>query len=307
MYICYLDESGTQEIGGNTNHFVLVGLAVPADKWKRWDDSITAIKSRYQIHDTEVHTGWIIKPYLEQESITGFLEMDYTTRREEVEKARKVQLRLSAATKDPKTLGNKAKLYRKTAPYIHLTMAERYNLISELCKEIGTWEDARLFGEAFDKMSLASRPAHLSSPYEQAFENIVSRFNYFLVNRFKDVPVYGLIVPDNNETVARKLSDMMRRFHQNGTLWTTLDRVIETPFFIDSKFTNMIQIADICGYATRRFFDYGETGLFDYIYNRYDRVKSRVVGLRHYVPHKECRCRVCIDHSRPYFDYVPRG
>jgi hypothetical protein len=29
MYLCYIDESGTPQIPGNTSHFILAGLAIP--------------------------------------------------------------------------------------------------------------------------------------------------------------------------------------------------------------------------------------------------------------------------------------
>ena len=29
MYLCYIDESGTSDIPGNTSHFILAGLSLP--------------------------------------------------------------------------------------------------------------------------------------------------------------------------------------------------------------------------------------------------------------------------------------
>ena len=44
----------------------------------------------------------------------------------------------------------------------------------------------------------------------------------------------------------------------------------------------MVQVADLVAYATRRFFDNGETDLFDRFYSRYDRTPGGLlVGLRH--------------------------
>ena len=64
--------------------------------------------------------------------------------------------------------------------------------------------------------------------------------------------------------------------------------LIETPFFVDSALTNMVQVADVCAYAFRRFFEKGETDLFDRIYRRMDRRGSTVVGARHYVQGRRC-------------------
>ena len=37
MYLCYIDESGTSVVPGNTSHFVLAGLSIPIVQWKGGD------------------------------------------------------------------------------------------------------------------------------------------------------------------------------------------------------------------------------------------------------------------------------
>jgi hypothetical protein len=60
----------------------------------------------------------------------------------------------------------------------------------------------------------------------------------------------------------------------------------------------MVQIADLCSYATRRFFEKGETDLFDRFYKVFDRASGKLVGLRHYTGKMQCACLVCVDHVR---------
>jgi hypothetical protein len=106
----------------------------------------------------------------------------------------------------------------------------------------------------------AARPVE-----EQAFEQVVSRFEQYLANidvTGEQRRCYGLIVHDNNETVAKKHTELMRRFHSQGTLFTTIERIIETPLFVDSRLTSMVQIADLCSYALRRYLENQETDLF---------------------------------------------
>ena len=105
----------------------------------------------------------------------------------------------------------------------------------------------------------------------------------------------GFIIQDHNETVAKRLTSMMRRFHAKGTRWTNIPHIIETPFFVDSHLTSMVQMADLCAYATRRFFENNEIDLFNRIYPQFDRVGQAVVGIRHFTA-AGCRCRVCRDH-----------
>ena len=87
----------------------------------------------------------------------------------------------------------------------------------------------------------------------------------------------------------------MKRFHQQGTLWTDETRIIETPLFVDSELTGMVQIADLCSYSLRRYLENRETSLFDHVFKRADRRRDKVVGVRHFSA-PECECRICDAH-----------
>lgn len=71
MLVCYIDESGTSAIPGNTSHFVLAGLSIPIWHWKNCDQEIAKIKSVYRLEDAEIHTAWLARKYLEQSQDTG--------------------------------------------------------------------------------------------------------------------------------------------------------------------------------------------------------------------------------------------
>ncbi len=289
MYICYLDESGTPETPGTSSHFILVGLAIPAVSWKQKDREVFDIKRRFDLEHAEIHTGWILREYPEQTRVPGFESMDYSARRKAVLGVRALNLSRPRDNAKQKDL---LKNYRKTDPYVHLTQTERFDFISSLARLIGSWDDCRLFGEAYDK-TCSSR----SDAFEIAFEQVVTRFNTYL-SKAQPAQTIGIIVQDNNETVCRKFTQIMREYYRTGTLWSAIDKIIETPLFVDSQLTSMVQIVDICAYLTRRFFEKRETDLFDIIYSRYDRNKSRLVGLRHYTGIQKCLCRVCEDHGR---------
>lgn len=287
MYICYLDESGVTEKHSSTDHFILIGVAIPADTWKAKDHSVVEIKKRFGLKNEEIHTAWMLRKYPEQDRIKKFDRKHWDDRRKEVLAIRSLNLSRPRTNKKQKEL---LKNYRKTAAYIHLTLDERKRCISDLADLVGSWDDARLFGEAYDKNNAA-----IGEPFDVAFEQVVTRFNTFLSLA---VEQYGILVQDNNETVCRRLTHSMRRFHLSGTLWTSIDKIIETPLFVDSSLTSMVQISDLCAYATRRFFDKGETYFFDKIYSRFDRNRGKCVGLRHFTGTYACKCKVCIDHGR---------
>lgn len=89
IYFCYIDESGPPQIPGNTSHYVLCGISIPANNWKKCDVTINKIKDKSGSADTEIHTGWIMRSYLEQKRIPDFEKMNYEDKRREVIKQRK--------------------------------------------------------------------------------------------------------------------------------------------------------------------------------------------------------------------------
>ena len=296
MYVCYLDESGVPE-NSCTSHLVLVGLAIPGSDWKAFEAQIRLRKAHFGLGDAEIHTAWMARRYVEQERVAGFESLSQHDRRAAVAPLRQQHLLRLAAAGTRKQLEAAKKNYRKTEPYIHLTRSERINCLAELGDTVGGWQEARLFAEAIDKREVYGRQ-HVHPPFDFAFTELIQRFEYFLRNRgnFLQQKLLGLIVQDNNQTVAKRLTDMMLRFHQQGTRWTNIDHIVETPLFVDSQLTSMVQMADLCGYAIRRYFENDEADLFDRIYSRFDRTARGVVGIRHFAG-AGCICRVCADRS----------
>lgn len=294
MYLCYIDESGEPEPGHGTSHFVLVGLSIGAWDWKRQDQAVTALKSRFGLSNAEVHTGWMTRRYIEQEKIANFNTLDWTQRRLQAQRERDNQLVRVAALKGPKKTQELRKSYRKTEAYVHLTLDERIDFLRQLADLIGSWGNTRLFAEAIDKTSFGAVPPRVP-PREEAFMHVINRFERFLVET-GDQKTVGLIAHDHDDTSAERLTQLMRYFHTSGTIWNRITRIIETPFFVDSRLTAGIQLADLCAYSIRRFCENAETDLFDRIYNRAHRVEGRAVGVRHYTGARECACTICINH-----------
>ena len=302
MYLCYLDESGTTGAGtGDTSHFVLAGLSIPIWHWRDADREVSRVLAAYGLADAELHTAWMLRKYLEQSRIHGFEQLDAADRRTEVRRRRSNELtRLSGPANDVRRRRAR-KLHRNTEPYVHLTWEERRRAVLDVAETVSNWGFARLFAECVDKSHFdpARSPRSVS---EQAFEQVVSRFERYLQNlRPRSAGPgaqrnHGLLVHDNNETVARRHTRMMRSFHVAGTPWTSVECIIETPMFVDSKLTRMVQIADLCAYALRRYLENGETGLFRQIFARADRIGDVAVGVRHF-SRPACDCAICRAHQ----------
>ena len=294
MRICYLDESGSPELGGGTSHFVLLGLSIQAESWKAKDAEIARIKQRFGLQGAEIHTGWMTRRYLEQERIPNFELMGVAERREAVQRTRDESLVRKAALRGPARVQEDRKNFKKTAPYIHLTLAERREVLRQIAGTVALWDDCRLFAECTDKQSFRGLAPRVP-PFEEGFTQVVTRFHRFLEELAP--PEQGLLVQDNNQTMASRLTDLMRVFHGEGTRWITEVRlIVETPLFVDSQLTSMVQVADVCAYATRRYCEKRETELFDPIFPKFHQVGTRAVGVRHYTGTRQCTCRICSAH-----------
>jgi hypothetical protein len=297
MYLCYVDESGTSEIPGNSAYFVLAGIAIPIWHWKDADREINRKKTAYGLQDAEIHTAWMLRYYKEQQKVADFNDLDRAERRRRVEALRRAELLRLQNSGNPKHYRQTRKSYRATDGYIHLTHEERKRFVTEVANMVGGWGYARLFAECVDKVNFSVADPAIT-PVRQAFEQVVSRFELYLAatggtqnNR------YGLIIHDNNDTVAKKHTELMKKFHREGTFFTRIKSIIDTPLFVDSALTSMVQIADLCSYALRRYFEKGEEELFDAIFQRADRRGEAVVGVRHFTP-QGCTCKVCAARGR---------
>jgi hypothetical protein len=299
MYFCYIDESGTSAQPGNTSHFVLAGLAIPIEKWKDCENSITSIKSAYGLSSVEIHTGWLLRKYPEQNKINNFDKLDTSGRLAEINKYRYKELyRLQSG--NPHLYRQTKKNYKHTFQYAHLTFKQRQEFIEKIAQEVGDWSFGCLFAECIDKTCWNAAKSHQTID-EQAFEQVVARFEQYLRrinNRNTANNRYGLLIHDNNQTIAKKHTELMKSFHKVGTLWTKIDNIIETPLFVDSELTSMVQLADLSAYAIRRYLENREEKLFRMIFKIADHKGKKVVGIRHFAS-KSCSCKICSAHNIP--------
>lgn len=160
VYICYLDEPGGPEAGATTDHFILLGIAIPAHTWKPRDAEVYALKGQYGLQDCEVHTAWMLREYPEQKAVPDFETLDWPARRRAVLGIRLLNMSRARTKKQSQS---SLKNYRKTVDYVHLTRSERHVLIRALTDAVGSWSDARLFIEAQCKR-------HTNARFDFAFE-----------------------------------------------------------------------------------------------------------------------------------------
>ena len=89
----------------------------------------------------------------------------------------------------------------------------------------------------------------------------------------------------------------MKEFRKVGTLWTKISNILETPLFVNSELTSMIQVADLCCYFLRRYVKKGEDEMFNEIIKRADTKDGIMVGIRHFTA-PGCKCIICESHRK---------
>lgn len=294
MHALYVDESGTPEDDASVDHFVLAGLAIPLRSWRAHDQDLRALLATRRLEGIELHAAWMARRYPEQERIPGFASLTDDQRRAAVTVERKKDLAKASLKGDTAVRGLK-KNYYKTAAYVHLSHSERVETLRRVADRLAAWGDARLFADAHKKSAVKRKDRPRARAY--GLEQLTTRFSTYLRRVHPDA--LGIVVHDQQQAESTKLTSIFRGWHERGTAFFRIQNIAETPLFVDSALTVMVQLADLVAYATRRFFDQQETDLFDRVYGRFDRTPgNELVGLRHYTAATPCTCRVCQDHRR---------
>jgi hypothetical protein len=144
-------------------------------------------------------------------------------------------------------------------------------------------------------------------PVEQSYEEISGRFHLYLdrLNRTAGAPVRhddqqrGIIVMDKS-TYETNLQTLTAGFRRGGNRWgRQLRQICEVPFFVDSKASRIIQLADHIAYAVFRRYNARDINYFDQIQNRFDEEDGVIHGLIHKRPRNEpCTCPSCLTRPR---------
>jgi hypothetical protein len=165
-----------------------------------------------------------------------------------------------------------------------------------------SYESARAFACAVHKNSYPGR-----DPMEMAFEDLCSRFDLFLKRLYASGERQkGIIILDKTsyETSLQKLS---RNFRTLGTQWNVIRNLADTPLFVDSKASRVVQLADHIAYAVFRRYEHGDSSYFDIISNRFDAEDGRIHGLCHLHNQVQmCMCPACMSRrlSQPRVDPI---
>ena len=157
-----------------------------------------------------------------------------------------------------------------------------------------SYDSARAFACAVHKASYPDK-----DPMELAFEDLCSRFDIYLRRlRSEGDRQCGLLILDESahETTLQR---MARDFRTFGTQWGVLRNLADTPLFVDSRASRVVQLADHVAYAVFRRYNAHDAQYFDVMASKFDATEGVVHGLSHkQTIDPNCMCLACASRSR---------
>jgi hypothetical protein len=128
--------------------------------------------------------------------------------------------------------------------------------------------------------------------HQKAYELLLERIEYYLDECHPKH--HGIIVMDDTDkTINRELSMKHARFQREGGQHQRFDHIVEYPFFTDSRLSNGVQLADLCGYNVYRAFrdkdfkySYFEK-IIQYFYCSKRTIPEKLDGLKVYPPESD--------------------
>ena len=152
------------------------------------------------------------------------------------------------------------------------------------------YDTARAFACVVHKASFPNQ-----DPMEVAFEDLCSRFDRYLHRLHANGDTQrGLLILDKS-AYETTLQQMSVEFSHAGHPLGGHQALADTPLFVDSRASRVIQLADHVAYAVFRRYQSGDAQYFDRIAHKFDTEDGIIHGLAHKEfgnPH--CICIACV-------------
>jgi Protein of unknown function (DUF3800) len=172
-------------------------------------------------------------------------------------------------------------IFRSLIPHKRATlMSDVYGVISQV-----TGQKVVLFSAVIEKSVLQKKYGGMVQPYEQAFEGLCTMFNFFLrkVQAKQGSVQRGIIVFDEaRPSLSRQIRTLLAKFQAGGSRWTTINSLVETVFFFDSRTSRIMQLADFTAHAVYRWYEAGDPQYLKLIHHKFDREGRKVHGIKCY-------------------------
>lgn len=187
---------------------------------------------------------------------------------------------------------------RKSHPWNKLSKEEAQGIIKAVLKIIANSSNSTYaFACAIHKKSFIG-----NDPLNMAFEDLCQRFDIYLSRlNAEGERQKGLLILDDS-SYETTLQELAKNFRTIGTQWGNVKHLADTPFFVNSKASRIVQLADHIAYAVFRRYNTGDTQYFDIIAHKFHQNEGVVHGLAHkQKTTTNCMCLACMSRRQNKF------
>ena len=151
---------------------------------------------------------------------------------------------------------------------------DRERAIQDALRLLSSHPSNRVFASVIKKVFVSPQ-----DPVEVAFEQLASRFDYYLRRLHKgDNPQRGLIIFDKS-TYETTLQALATDFRTVGHTWDKIRNLAEVPLFLDSRASRLIQLADLIAFAIFRYYEAGDDRFYSLVKPHFDAEGGIIHGL----------------------------
>jgi hypothetical protein len=177
------------------------------------------------------------------------------------------------------------------APYDRLSPVQRRAVLDRVYATLAASKHGVFFATVVDKDYCGTR-----DPYEVAFEDLISRFDLFLVRRHTqqgDSQRGMVVVAESN--YRERIESLGSRILAAGTQWSRTKNLAEIPLFTPARNSRLLQLSDLVSNAVFGSYEKGLARHFNLLLPRFDREGDRLHGLTHLsADAATCMCQACL-------------
>lgn len=229
MYFFYIDESGSRDPGieridnngsriAKDHLYVLTAVSLYERRWREFERCITEMK-----------LALAQRLYRDQELKFDLADCEVKSSWLRVERTRKSHSRFLT----------------------ELLPEERTRLAEAFYSQLAP-NHMRVFTVVVDKRKLRGHMDQIKL-HKKAYELLLERIEHFL-SEFHPKHQAVIVMDDTDKTINRALTMKHAWFQREGNQNVYFNHIVEYPFFTDSKLSNGVQLADLCGYNVYRAF-----------------------------------------------------
>lgn len=151
----------------------------------------------------------------------------------------------------------------------------------------------KLFGIAIQRAYLENNGPMI---YERALSELCKRFDTFLWKETQRTQSehYGMLIFDESRLQV-ETRQLMTSFRNHEHEWVKTGRIVEVPFFADSRDTRLLQAADYAAFGLFRRYEYGDASFLDRIIRAFHQDSEIIHGLMHLHDNfQNCYCAACL-------------